>query len=186
MSRPSDIAIAPRPVIGRQDFFVVGDGQSAGIPFVENFRADDGDRIWIAAGDLMARRLANLVADPAKRAAALESLGSRYGALAIAGLAPELLEEFIAAEIAATTPLAPFAITELNTYGGFIFDVNGRVFLDLRTYADGRLVANPDITPNNDEPSTGTDSRGVFVFPDTLLAASDRNGDGVVDFKDGL
>jgi hypothetical protein len=114
-----------RGVNGRADLFVVGDDQAAGIPFVENFRAEDGDRIWIAAGDLVGHRRGNLLADPAARAAALDTLRTRYGSGTISGLAPSLLDDLVAAEIEATR-LEPFVITELNTYGGFIFDVTGR------------------------------------------------------------
>jgi hypothetical protein len=110
---------------GRADLFVVGDTQSAGIPFIENFRAEDGDRIWIAAGDLVAHRRANLLADSSQRASALHALQTRYGVAAIAGLSGSVLDDLVAAEIEAAG-LGPFVITELNTYGGFIFDVTGR------------------------------------------------------------
>ncbi|MFM7075636.1 MAG: hypothetical protein ACKO3G_06135 [Planctomycetaceae bacterium] len=111
---------------GRADLFVVGDAQAAGIPFIENFRAADGDMVWIASGDLVAHRLSNLLADDARRTAALGALRARYGAGTITAMPESRLEALLANEIESATPLGAFRITELNTYGGFIFDVAGR------------------------------------------------------------
>jgi hypothetical protein len=116
-----------RGVNGRADTFVVGIVQSQGMPFIENFRAADGDRIVIEAGDLVAHRRSNQLADEANRAAALVALRERYGETAVNGLATDVLDALVAAEIEAIAPLSPFKMTELNTYGGFVFDVAGRM-----------------------------------------------------------
>jgi hypothetical protein len=97
------------------------------MPFIENFRAADGDRIVIEAGDLVAHRRSNQLADEANRAAALVALRERYGETAVNGLATDVLDALVAAEIEAIAPLSPFKMTELNTYGGFVFDVAGRM-----------------------------------------------------------
>jgi len=64
--------------------------------------------------------------------------------------------------------------------------VNSDVHFALRTYADGVLVQNLDLIPDEHEPSTVTDTQGAFRFPDGKLAAADQNGDGVIDFRDGM
>ena len=115
-----------RGVNGRADLFVVGDTQSAGIPFIENFHAADGDQIWIAAGDLITHRRDNQLSAAANRIAALESLRTEYGVETVQRLSPGALDALVAAWISAASPLAAFEITQLNTYGGFIFDVSGR------------------------------------------------------------
>ena len=115
-----------RGVNGRADLFVVGDTQSAGIPFIENFHAQDGDRILIVSGGLIANRFANQLSDQNNRKSALAALQKEYGADAIAGLSANALDALIAAEIQQISPLVPFDITQLNTMGGFIFDITGR------------------------------------------------------------
>ena len=64
--------------------------------------------------------------------------------------------------------------------------VNSDVHLALRTYADGVLVRNLDLLPDEHEPSTTTDTQGTYEFPADTLTAADRNGDGVTDWRDGM
>ncbi len=71
-----------------------------------------------------------------------------------------------------------------RAYAGPI--INSDVHLALRTYADGVLIRNLDLIPEEYEPSTTTDTQGTYEFPAETLAAADRNGDGIVDWRDGM
>jgi hypothetical protein len=115
-----------RGINGLADTFIVGDPQSAGIPFVENFNAADGDQIWIASGGLLNRRRELQLSSGSNRSAALESLRQKFGSATIDTISGIAFESLLAAEIDSIAPLAPFVITQLNTYGGFVFDVNGQ------------------------------------------------------------
>ena len=48
------------------------------------------------------------------------------------------------------------------------------------------MLFRSDLAPGEGEPTTGTDSRGAFSFGDSEEGADDRNGDGIVDYRDGL
>jgi hypothetical protein len=116
-----------RGVNGRADLFVVGDAQSAGIPFIENINVAEGDRLVLSTGDLIDHRRANQLSDENKRTVAQASLEQKYGIATIKGLDPVVLDSLIASEIEAQSPLGSFVISQLNTMGGFLFDITGKI-----------------------------------------------------------
>ena len=119
-----------RGIDGEADLFVIGDGQAAGMPFIENINPEDGDRITVFVGDMLAARRAAHLADPVRRAAALAALRSSLGDAVVNRLAADvlgdLLGDLLDNRIEADAPLPGFLPSQVNTYGGIVFDVTGR------------------------------------------------------------
>jgi hypothetical protein len=115
-----------RGVAGEADLFVIGESQVAGLPFIENFDPADGDRILLFVGDLLAARRADWLADPGRRSAAVAHLRSTLGDDAVDRLAADALADLVASRIEAVDPMPAFAPSQINTYGGIVFDVAGK------------------------------------------------------------
>jgi hypothetical protein len=115
-----------RGIDGEADLFVIGDEQASGVPFIENFRFDDGDRIAVFTGGVLAARRAAWLADPARRSAALAAVRTTLGANVVDRLPPAILADLIDNQIEADDPLPEFKVSQINTYGGIVFDVTGQ------------------------------------------------------------
>lgn len=155
-----------RGIDGEADRFVIGASQAAGVPFVENVNPAEGDGILVFVGDLLAARRATWLADPDRRAAALAALRASLGADVVAGLARGVLADLIDNRIELDLPLPAFAPSQINTYGGIVFDVLGRRPL---AFVSDYSAATGDQAWSTMSTSVAA---GVFSFGDLRLSTS--------------
>jgi len=155
-----------RGIEGEADLFVVGETQALGVPFIENIDPDEGDGIVVFVGDILAARRADRLADPARRDAALASIRSSLGGGVVDRLAADVLADLIDARIEELDPLPAFAASQINTYGGIVFDVIGR-----RPLA---YVSSYSTTTGDSAWSTMSTSiaAGIFRFGDLTLSTT--------------
>ena len=155
-----------RGVDGEADLFVIGDRQTAGVPFIENINPAEGDGILLFVGDILMARREALLADPDRRAAAIEGLRLSLGREVVAALSPAVVADLIDARIEADHPLPAFSPSQINTYGGFVFDVFGRRPL---AAVSNYSQATGDTAWSTMSPSIAA---GIFSFGDLTLSAA--------------
>ena len=155
-----------RGIDGEADLFVIGAAQAAGVPFIENINPDEGDQIAIFTGDLLEARRTQLLVDPALRAEALAALRVSLGAGVVAGLPAAVVADLIDARIESVHPLPEFRPSQLNTYGGILFDVFGQQPL---AYVSSYSQATGDAAWSTMSTSIAA---GVFSFGGISLSAS--------------
>lgn len=123
---------------------------------------DDG--ILLAVGDLLEARRVTWLTNSERRATAIASLGVLLGNDMVDRLTPDPLDDFITIRIEELDPLPAFALSQIKTCDGIIFEV-----VRQRTLA---YVSNYSVTTGGSAwPISTSDETGIFSFGDITLSS---------------
>jgi hypothetical protein len=154
-----------RGIDGQPDVFVIGDVQQSGVPFIENLRPEEGDRIEVSVGGIREARWATVLGNANYRAEALAHLRQTLGSEVVDRLNPTVLADLVEQRIEMLHPQPSFSLADLNTHGGILFDVVGRRPL---AYVSKYSSTTGDVAWG---PLSANPAAGIFTGADIQLSA---------------
>ena len=171
-----------RGVDQRPDLFVLRPTPGS-LPHIENFRPEEGDRLWIDPDALTRFRQLfweRRVTSETARRTALQQLEQRLGVEAINALPPGELTLLLRPLLEALEPLPPVQPEQFNTYGGLLFDLVSQQPLALIS-ADTALEGDQAYSTLSADPTFGSISilseaaqRSLRLQPLRAISLADR------------